>query len=53
VNGTHQLLVYTDDDTLLDENINTIKKNTNARRRLVQNSDSESQVHVSPGIHEA
>jgi len=28
VNGTHQLLVYADDDTLvIDENINTIEKN--------------------------
>jgi hypothetical protein len=27
-NGTHQLLVYTDDVTLLGDNIDTIKKNT-------------------------
>jgi hypothetical protein len=28
LNGTHQLLAYTDDLTLLEDNINTIKKNT-------------------------
>jgi hypothetical protein len=27
MNGTHQLLVYTDDDNLLGNSINTIKEN--------------------------
>jgi hypothetical protein len=29
LNGTHKLLAYTDDVTLLGDNIDTIKKNTN------------------------
>jgi DNA polymerase III delta subunit len=28
LNGTHQFLVYGDDENLLRDNINTIKKNT-------------------------
>jgi hypothetical protein len=28
LNGTHQLLAYTDDVNLLEDNIDTIKKNT-------------------------
>jgi hypothetical protein len=28
LNGTHQLLVYTDDDKLLGDSVNTIKENT-------------------------
>lgn len=28
MNGTHQLLVYADDVTLLVKNINTVKRNT-------------------------
>jgi hypothetical protein len=30
MNGTHKLLVYTDDVDLLGENINTLKKDTNS-----------------------
>jgi hypothetical protein len=30
LNGTHKLLIYADDDKKLDENINTMKKNTEA-----------------------
>jgi len=30
LNGTHQFLIYADDDDLLGENKNSIKKNTEA-----------------------
>jgi len=30
LNGTHQLVVYTDDDNILGGSIHSIKKNTNA-----------------------
>jgi len=36
MNGTHQLLVYTDDINLLDDSINTIKENTEHSWRLVR-----------------
>jgi hypothetical protein len=30
LNGTHQLLIYADDDNILDRSIHSIKKNTEA-----------------------
>jgi hypothetical protein len=34
LNGTHQLLAYTDDVNLLGNNIDTGKKNTDTLKRL-------------------
>jgi hypothetical protein len=36
LNGTHQLLVYADDVTILDGNINTVRKTQEFSYRLVE-----------------
>jgi hypothetical protein len=49
--GTHQLLVYVDDANLADENINIIKKSTEApldgRKEAVNAEKTKYNIHVS------
>jgi hypothetical protein len=41
LNGTHQLLVYTDDVNLLDDSINTIKENNESLLEANRDTDLE------------
>jgi hypothetical protein len=46
LNGTHQLLVYTDDVNLLENNINTMKKNTEAVTDAIKEVVVENKAYV-------
>jgi hypothetical protein len=46
-NGTHQLLIYADDVNLLDENVNIVKKSTQA----VLDASKENGLEIWPYVH--
>jgi hypothetical protein len=41
LNGTHQLLVYSDNVNIVDENVNTMKTNTEAVLDAIRHTDFE------------